>query len=435
MNKAWKTFGLASAILLLLSACAPSAGKPQPASAGEDSSGKPAEEVKLAFSIWGSDDHKKMYQELAAKFKETHPNVSVEVQTIPFNDYQQKLSIMLSSRTAPDIGWLSDTMIPQFLHSGQLADVSAIQSDAAYAYGDIFPLTLQPLMKDGKLYGVPFSTPPTMIFYNKTMFEKKGLKTPAQLVQEGKWNYDEMLRSAKALTDPSQGVYGVKLVREWKSWSSTLYSLIKAQGADLLSKDGSKFLLNTPQGEKALQMYYDMMFKDGVHPKPGDQLTFESGKLGMFRDVYSSVTKARAIKDFDWDIAPMPQGPGGSGAWVGFAGYTVFEGSKHPKEAVEFLKFVSSRESMAATSRYFVPSRKSVLESDAFMNAGERPSKEGIRIAVLDQMNAAEGLPLHKNWQQIDTKMQTLLDYMYTQSMSVKDVLQKMDQEVAPLLK
>lgn len=441
MKHGWKTIALAAVLLPALAACssstgsAPAGGQQAPKTAEPNEPAKPAEDVKLTFSIWGNDDHKKTIEEIAAKYKTIRPNVTVEVMTIPFNDYQQKLSIMMSSRTAPDIGWLSDTMIPQFLQSGQLADVSSIRSDPAYAFDDMFPSTLAPLTKDGKLYGVPFSTPPSMIFYNKTLFDQKGLKTPAELYKEGRWTYDEMLKAAKAISDPAKGVYGVKLVREWKSWSSTLYSLVKAYGGDVLSKDGTKFLLNSPEGEKAVQLYYDMMFRDGVHPKPGDQTTFESGKLGMFRDVYSSVTKARAIKDFEWDIAPMPKGPNGAGAWVGFAGYAVFQGGKHPKEATEFLKFVSSKESMAATSKYFVPSRKSALESDAFQNAGDRPTKEGIRIAVLEQMNAAEGLPLHKNWQQIDTKVQTHLDYLYTQSASVKEVLQKMEQDVTPLLK
>lgn len=433
MKKTLQTAAWLIAVMLVFTACSSGANNPgaSPTSSGSEAN----KDVKLTFSIWGNDNHKQTLTEIAAEFTEQNPGVTVEIMTIPFNDYQQKLSIMLASRTAPDIGWLSDTMIPQFLDSGQLLDVSAIKDDASYDFGDLFPATLEALTMDGSLYGIPFSTPPSMIFYNKTLFKQKGLKTPTELYKEGNWTYEEMIKAAKALTDPSQGIYGVKLTREWKTWSSAVYSLVRAYGSRVLSEDGMKFELNTPEGQQAIQLYYDLIFKDQVHPKPGDQLTFDSGKLAMFRDVYSSVTSARAIKDFEWDVAPMPKGPAGSGNWIGFAGYTVFKDTKHPEEAVAFLKFVSNKQSMSSTSKYFVPSRKSVLQSDAFMKAGDLPTQEGIQTAVLEQMSTVEGLPLHKNWQQIDTKMQTLFDYLYTQSASVPEVLADMEAEVTPLLK
>jgi len=429
-------------VIIVLSACSSGTGNSGASPSGtNDSEASPtgtvqeeAKNVKLTFSFWGNDNHKQTLTDIAAKFTEQNPGITVEFMNIPFNDYQQKLSIMLASRTAPDLGWLSDTMIPQFLESGQLLDVSAVKEDASYNFDDLFPATLEPLTKDGQLHGIPFSTPPTMIFYNKTLFQQKGLKTPTELYKEGNWTYEEMRKAALALTDPAQGIYGVKLVREWKTWSSAVYSIVRAYGANVLSKDGTMFELNSPEGRQAIQLYYDMIFKDEVHPKPGDQLTFESGKLAMFRDVYSSVTNARAITDFEWDVAPMPSGPNGSGNWIGFAGYTVFKDTKHPEEAMAFLKFVSNEQSMSSTSKFFVPSRKSVLQSDAFMKAGELPTQEGIQTAVLDQMGTVEGLPLHKNWQKIDTKMQTLFDYLYTQSASVEDVLASMEEEVTPLL-
>jgi multiple sugar transport system substrate-binding protein len=411
----------------------PAASKEEKPSAEAE---KPKDPVTLKFSIWGNDKHKQMYEELIANFQQVHPHVSVEIMTVPFPDYQQKLSIMLASKTAPDVGWLAERMIPQFLESGQLADVSSnVQSDSAYQYDDIYPSTLQLFTKNDKLYGVPFSTPPTLLFFNKTLFKEKGLKTPLELYAEGKWNYEEFNKAAKAISDPSKGVYGVKLVREWKNWADALFTLIWSQGADVFNKEGTEFTLHTPEGQKALQMYTDMIFKDKVHPKPGDEIAFETGKLGMFRDVYSYVSKAREIKDFEWDIAPMPAGPNGPGTWMGYAGYSVFEGTKHPEEALEFLKFITSQESMGVTSQFFVPSRESVLQSDIFKKAAPQPSPESIQIAVLDQMNEAKVKPGHRNWQQIDVKMQTLLDYLYTQSLSVDEVLQKMEQEIGPLLK
>lgn len=395
----------------------------------------PKDKVKLQFSIWGNDAHKAMYEGLIAEFNKTNPHIEVEIVTIPFADYQQKLSIMLASKTAPDVGWLAERMIPQFLESGQLVDIASnVKADSEYDFADVFPSTLEIFTKGDALYGIPFSTPPILIYYNKTLFEEKGLKTPSELYAEGKWNYEAFLEAAGTIADPGQGIYGVKLVREWKNWSDALLPLLWSHGAEVFNEEGTAFALNSPEGQEALQLYNDMIFKDQAHPKPGDEITFDTGKIGMFTDRYSYVSKAREITDFEWDIAPMPEGTHGRGTTLGYAGYSVFE-TEHPEEAMTFLKFVTNAQSMGVTSQYFVPARKSVLESDVFLKAAPKPSPESIQTAVLDQMGEARIAPGHKNWQQIDVKIQTLLDLLYTQSEPVDEILKRMESEVNPLMK
>lgn len=441
-----KKWGLTVAASLLalgtLAGCGSSNNKnnnqPQESAQGIESPAgteAPKKKVNLQFSIWGNDAHKSMYEELLAEFKQTHDHIEVEIITIPFADYQQKLSIMAASKTAPDVGWLAERMIPQFMASDQLVDLTAsLKGDAEYDFGDIYPSTLELFTEGDALYGIPFSTPPGLIFYNSDLFKEKGLKTPLELVAEGSWNYDTFLESARTIADPGQGIYGVKLIREWKNWSDALLPLFWAHGADVFNEDGTEFALNSPEGLKALGIYNDMIFKDMVHPKPGDEIAFETGKIGMFTDRYSYVSKARAITDFEWDIAPMPEGPNGRGTSMGYAGYSVFD-TDHPEEAMELLKFLTSKNAMGVTSQYFVPSRQSILESDIFLKAADLPSPESIKIAVLDQMEKARVAPGHPNWQQIDVKMQTLLDMLYTQSMSAEDVLSRMEQEITPLMK
>lgn len=428
----------AGALLLatsLLAACAqkqeaPQAGK----SGGEQPKNESKNPVNLKFSIWGNDNHKKMYDAMIAKYKTDNPHVTVEIMTIPSAEYQQKLSIMFASKTAPDIIWLAERMIPQFLDAGQLLDLNAVKTDNGYKFADFVPSTLDLFTKEGKLYGIPFSTPPSMMYYNKNLFKAKGLKTPTELHKEGKWTYEEFLKAAKAISEPDKGIYGVNLVRQgWNSWSEAITSLLWSHGADVFSKDGKSFTLKSAEGEKALQIYSDMIFKDRSHPKPGDQTTFESGKLGMQQELLSYMGKAKAIKDFEWDIAPMPKGPAGTGTTLGYAGYTVNKDSASKDEAVKFLKFLSNPENMTISSEFFVPSRKSVLESEDFLKQG--PSKDSMKLAVIDPMANAKVRTAHPNWQQIDTKMRSIMDYLYTQSSSVKEVLDRAEKEVAPLLK
>ncbi|MDF2923526.1 MAG: hypothetical protein K0R57_2440 [Paenibacillaceae bacterium] len=395
----------------------------------------PAKDVKLTFSIWGSDAHKKMYEDIIANYKKIKPNVNVEVMIIPGADYIQKMSVLMASKTAPDVIWMLERGIPQFMETNQLEDLSAIKSDSAYESADFIPSTMDLVTRNDKVYGVPFSTPPNMMYYNKTMFKEKGLKTPNELYQEGKWTYDEMLKAAQALTSPDKGIYGMNLIRPagWgTSWIESLQTLVWAFGSDFFSKDGKKFTLNTPQGEQALQYFNDAMFKTKVHPKPGDQTAFESGKIAMQQDLLSYMGKAKAIKDFEWDIAPMPKGQGGQGTTLGYAAYMVPKGGANTAEAIEFVKFLSNKENMTTTSQYFVPSRKSVLNSDAFLKQG--PSPESMKTVVLDQMASARVRQGFVNFQKIDDKMKLNFDAIYTQSGTIPDILKKMEADVTPVL-
>lgn len=76
-------------------------------------------------------------------------------------------------------------MIPQFKANGILADVSSFKDDASFNLDDYIPSTLD-LFRDGdQLLGLPFSTPPVVMFYNKTLFDKANLTDPNTLASEG----------------------------------------------------------------------------------------------------------------------------------------------------------------------------------------------------------------------------------------------------------
>lgn len=434
--------GLLSALclsltVLLVSACGNNDNGGD-AKASGSASAPAAKPVKLTFAIWGNDTHKKMYEDMIAKYKSIKPNVDVEIMTIPAAEYQQKISVMLASKTAPDVMWMLERAIPQFVDNGQVVDIaSEVKSDAAFDFKDFIPSTLELVTRGEELYGIPFSTPPNMIYYNKNLFKAKGLKTPMELYKEGNWTYDELEKAATAISDPSQGIYGFDMIlpsQSWTgSWMESLISLVWAFGADYFSPDVKSFALNTPEGEKALQWFSDAMFKKQIHPKPGDQTGFESGKIGMQQNLLSYIGKAKEIKDFEWDIAPMPKGPGGSqGTTLGYAAYMVTKDSEHVQESVDFLKYLANKENMAITSQYFVPGRTSVLGSDAFLNSG--PSPDSVKTAILDQMAGARVRPGFNNFQRIDDKMKTNFDSIYTQSGTIPDIIKKMEADVTPIL-
>jgi multiple sugar transport system substrate-binding protein len=425
--------GLLVLVMTAFSAGCGSSGKTEGSGSESGDSNKP---VELKFLTWGNQAHLDVYKTLIDKFKQTHPNINVSIDSVPFTEYQQKISVLAAGRELPDVAWVAERMVPQFMANGILEDVSDVKNDTSFQMDDFIPSTLDLFRKDGKLYGLPFSTPPSVMFYNKDLFDKAGLPSPNELAKQGKWTWEEFVKAAKAISSGTGAnkVYGANFFRDWKTWI-LLSSYSWSNGSGPFDKEMTKFTWNDKYGVETLKMLQQMMFTDQSHPKAGEQVSFEAGKIGMFFDVYSYVSKARTIKDFKWSIAPMPSGSQGSVPMLGQAGYVVFKESKHPKEAKELLKFLASQEGIQATSTFFVPPRKTVLNSDAFLKQPGNPDPETIKQAVIDEMPKARFQPGHVQWQKIDTEILNGFDMLFGQAARPEQILKYMEEKVNALLK
>ena len=132
------------------------------------------------------------------------------MESVPFADYQQKISVLAAGGSLPDLAWVSERMIPQFKSNHILADVSAFKDDAQFKLDDYIPSTLDLFREGDQLLGLPFSTPPVVMFYNQTLFDKAGLTDPNTLAAKGEWTWEQFEASAKAITskDAANRIYG-----------------------------------------------------------------------------------------------------------------------------------------------------------------------------------------------------------------------------------
>jgi len=393
-------------------------------------------EVELKFLMWGNQSHMDVYEKLIAEFQSEHPGIKVKMESVPFTEYQQKISVLAAGKSLPDLAWVSERMIPQFKQNGILADVSEFKNDAEFNLEDYIPSTLDLFREGDQLLGLPFSTPPIVMFYNKALFDQAGLTDPNTLAAEGSWTWDQFEASAKAIanTNAQDRVYGANFFRDWKTWVA-LSSYSWSNGSGPFNDDMTAFTWNDEYGIATMEMLDRMMFEDQSHPKAGEQVSFETGNVGMFFDVYSYVSKAREITNFEWSIAPMPSGSQGSVSMLGQAGYTLFKDSKHPEEAKKLLKFFASQAGIEATSTFFVPPRTSVLKDDVFLNQPNNPPKEHILQAVIEEMPKARIIPGHVLWQDIDNAILQGFDRLFGRSGTAADNLAKMQSDVEDILK
>lgn len=120
----------------------------------------------------------------------------------------------------------------------------------------------------GKHYMVFPSTwqnAPNGLFFNKALFSKFGVKTPADYVKENNWNWDTFLECAKTMTrvDGGNNYYGFAMqkgtVRVFLQSNGLPVSLVRRNA------DGSHSLvLNEPRALSAMQFAKDLYNKEKV---------------------------------------------------------------------------------------------------------------------------------------------------------------------------
>ena len=380
-----------------------------------------AQKVNLRFSTWAGGEGLTLLQQLAQEYSTQTPNVQVTVEVTPFADYASKVAVQLASGSGPDVGWLAEQSVPTFLKSGSLKDLSALTSDPAFNLAD-FPVSALSLWKQGKgVYGVPFSNSPQVLFYNKDLFAKAGVSTPLQQYAKGTWDYAAFRSSAKTIKDKTDA-FGARIMRvDTKAWNSGTLGVLWSYGGNAYDNN-LKCAINSPASVRAFQFMYDMTFKDGSVPRPGDQTTFQGGRLGMYID---NVSFSAQLKDavFKWGVAPLPKGPAGRITQLGQAGYVVFAKSSRPNEAQAFLKFLASPAVMARTAKFFPPPRKSVLTSKAYLGSNPAIPAAELKTALVNQLGSARVFKTSDNFLRANDLFASGIERLYQPGANVASVL------------
>lgn len=133
------------------------------------------EELSILVSAGWMDNR---YDATIARFEETY-GVTVDLQTIPADQYSDILQSKLDTGTCADVFWIQSN---PFAISSVIVDPESYCIDFSGAsWQDLMPEARQAsCMVDGKLYGLQIwhNSPEYVMVYNKTMFDEMGLSVP-----------------------------------------------------------------------------------------------------------------------------------------------------------------------------------------------------------------------------------------------------------------
>jgi multiple sugar transport system substrate-binding protein len=436
-------------IALLLAACSPtatptaessspvSATEAAPANAEPEATEAPQSEepVVIRFTLWGNDAHIKMLQSIADAYQKDHPNVSFKFDSIPVADYPTKVALQLAGSNKPDMGWMLESPALGWVSSGVLADLGpALKDDIEYNFADIYAPTMNLWVEGEAIYGIPFSTSPMFITYNKDLFKQAGIDTPDVLQSKGEWTWEKFAESAKAIAALGEGYYGYVhidplLTNPWR----LIVPMMEAYGGDSWSRDGKQCLMNKAESTEAMKLLQKMLYQDKSIVPPGEKVDFTSGKVGMTMHQLSWLGSLKDVT-FGWDFAPLPSGPAGYKPVIGQSAMVVFENSPHKDVAIDFLKFLTNKENSNTLSQFFPQARASVLESGSIAIANPNLNPASIDSAIVGAIKEGQVLPSHVEYAKIDLAVRAVLDKMWSPDADVAALMDSACEAMEPFL-
>lgn len=325
-------------------------------------------QVVIQFASWGSESEIKILKPLLENFEKENPNIKIDFLHIPQN-YFQKIHLLIASNTAPDVIFMNNQYLPIYANAGVLEDLS--QYDKDFQLDKFFESSIKALTYDKKIYAIPRDISTLVIFYNKDIFDKYGVNYPKE-----NWSYDEFLKTAKKLTH-RPNLYGISFEEEPIFYLPYLMSfgLEKIPEYDDLST------------QKGLKLYAELRNKYHVAPLKTESASatmaqmFLQGKLAMHLTGRWLVPKYRQDAKFRWDVVTFPVGSSGSIAPADVSGWAVSKNSKHKKEAIMLIQYLSSEKSAEkfAQSGLVVPARIDAAYSKAFLD-GKSPKNAQVFI-------------------------------------------------------
>lgn len=350
------------------------------AGCGQKSSSDDAnKKVTLNFTIWDTNQKKGM-QQMAAAFTKKNPNIKVRVTVTPWDQYWTKLQAAASGDNLADVFWMHPSEVYTFAAGDKLMDLTDMTKNGGGINLKNYPSTVvSGLEYQNKVYALPKDYSTLALWYNKTLFDKAGVKYPDKT-----WTWDTWQEAAAKLTDKSKGVYGMLAPNDGQNF---YWNLIWANGTDLTNKSGTKSIIGNKGNIDALN-YGISFIKKGYSPTTQDFANtkpdqyFESGKAAMTIAGSWMPAEYLAVKNQKFGVAPIPKGKRRASDIAGM-GYAIAKNTKHPAQAKKFVKFMAGKEAniIQAKSGAAIPAYKDTqaawvkqfpsIDGQAFVDAAD----------------------------------------------------------------
>ena len=392
---------------------------------------------EISFQAFGDPAEIAVIEEVVKGFKEVQPDASVNIISVPSQgDHMSKLSASFASGNPPDVWLLNYRRYGQFAAknviepAGPLLDKSTIISKDMY-----YPEPLKAFEYKGTLQCIPQNISSLVVYYNKDLFAKNNVTPPT-----ADWTWDDFLSTAQRLTTDTDGdgkndTHGLgvppQLIR--------VAPFVWQNGGEIVDDPEKPTTLTLSEGpaREAVQFFMDLQLVHKVVPNEAEEKAeelesrFMNGRLGMYMASRVATPNLRNIKDFEWDVAGLPQKKQ-KVAILHSDAYCISAASKNKDLAWAFVEYAQSPEGQTRVAKLgrTVPSLKSVAESPAFLEPTAPPASSRVFLDAVPQMRL---VPILSTWPQIENTVNEELERAFFGVVSIDEAIKVATEETKEL--
>jgi multiple sugar transport system substrate-binding protein len=281
-------------------------------------------------------------QAVVDAFNKSHTDIQVDLDMTPSGaaGTNAKLTNATRAGNAPDVATADYVSLPSFAIDGAFMDLTDRVDDAFRA--KLVPQAWDQVTFDGHVYAVPIDIEPQILFYRRDLFEQYGIAVPRTWPE-----FEQAARDLKAAAPQ------IRLSTFFSSSAPHLAGLSMQAGGRWFSTEGGQWSLDfTDPGTLRVAGYWQRLVdEDLVNVAPINSQQWQAGiNNGTIATYINGAWAAAALMRSNpdgagkWAAAPLPQWDPARPT-VGVTGGSLFgitKDSKHPDEAMEFLRWMVS---------------------------------------------------------------------------------------------
>lgn len=406
----------AIAVAVLASACGSSDDTGE--AAGGDST--------IVWDIWaGSETDLEFLDATLEIVREENPDLTVELQTAPWNDYFTKLTTNLSSGNVACVTSMNGQRLSTYAEAFLPLTEEALAT-AGVSEDDFAPGALDIMTYDGVLYGLPFDVATMLVYYNKDLFAEAGAAEP-----ELGWTFDDFEATAQAATTDQHKGFAVGMGEfQWMSLP------IARSGKQPVDDDGN-LALTDPDFVDAASWYGGLVTDAQVAapvPSASDtgwgEAEYAAGNVAMAVDgTWNAVTYLDNDAGFTAGMTNLPTGENGGSALILGSGYGIAKDCPNKDAALQVLGSLVGKaaQDVMATSGRSYPARAE--SQPLYFDSLDDAVRDEVQAAFDAAFAEVEGQRSTDNWDQVNTGLQPQLVSVYSGQAAMSDTLDQAQQQ------
>ncbi|WP_163263832.1 ABC transporter substrate-binding protein [Chelativorans alearense] len=244
------------------------------------------QETRLRLMWWGSQPRAERTFEVSNLFMEETPGVTIDGETVGWDDYWPRLATQVAGRNAPDIIQMDYRYIFEYARRGALAQLESYVPDTLNV-SDFDQAALDGGSVDGSLYGISLGANSSAMMINMAAFEEAGIEIP-----DNSLTFDEMKRIGEEITKAGkrQNFYGLS---DGSRVEPFFENFLRQRGKALYTEDG-QLAFDAEDTREWFQLWADMRESKACVPPDMQALDKNQIETGMVSLGHAAVSYAHS---------------------------------------------------------------------------------------------------------------------------------------------